>query len=105
MPKRFLTRSCRNDFADVLEDALDRQQVAVIVVDQEYARPLNVDRLGDLRFPQRLHGDSSHGAGHSYSAASSGTTCAAASADCSRDRATHTRRSASRSSMSTGFAM
>ena len=102
--ERLLARSRKHDFAEILEHRGDGEQIALVIVDQKHARAYLIGGRSHLRFRARGHGNISHGAVHLYSAASSGIGIAAPAA-ASRLRATQTRRSASRSSMSTGFAM
>ena len=102
--ERFLARACENHFAQILEDGRDGEQVALVVVDQKHARPID-SKLGRRLQPGRQRDrDFSDRTVHAYSAASSETGTSSA-AFASRARATHTRNSASRSSMSTGLAI
>ena len=106
MAKRLFSRPGGDDLAQILEDALHREKIAFVVVDQEDARGFGFERVDHLGLRASLHTDFSHGAGHLYSAASiAGSSSAAATAAASRERATQTRTRASRSSMSTGFAI
>src|SRR5205085_9617021 len=102
--KRLFPRTGKDHLTEVLQHGRGREQVALIIVDQKHPRTIGLDLGGLLRLGWASDGDLSHRAVHAYSAASSGIGCAVA-ACASRDRATHTRRSASSSSMSTGFAM
>src|SRR5690348_885409 len=40
--KRLFARTSRNDLAKIIQDALDSEQVPLVVVDQEDARPLGL---------------------------------------------------------------
>jgi hypothetical protein len=104
VPERLLAGSRGYHLAKILEDALHREQIALVVVDQEDARALGRERLDGFRLRKGLHRDLAHGPVHLYSAASMGIGGAAAAA-ASRERATQTRTRASRSSMSTGLAI
>ena len=103
--QRFLAGTGEDDLTQVLEDGRDGEQVAIVVVDQQHARAVDLGRRDRLLLrAQRRRGFLPRVGSSAYSAASSGTGVAAAAAD-SRARATHTRSSARRSSMSTGLAI
>ena len=104
VPKGFLARPREHDFADVLEHRRDREQIALVIVDQKHARAIGSGAATGSSFARRATGISPTGPFIPHSAASSGIGRAAA-ADASRARATHTRISASSSSMSTGLAI